>query len=159
MLCKHGCGREVTYKDRCDKISQRCPAIRMKNSVGLRRAHSEGRSNTSFGGKQNWARGRSKHEDDRLMRRSKLNCLEKDILKIYTSARNVTFIKEYIEHNNISIHSCSHEIWNGEKLILQLHHKNGNRKDWRKDNLEFLCPNCHSLTKNYAFKGRRRKAL
>ena len=159
MLCKHGCGREIVYEDRCDKIVQRCPAIREKNSIGLKRAHSEGRSNTSFGNKQNWAKGRSKYKDSRLMNRSKLNYSEKDVLKIYNTARNASFIKEYIEYNNIKIIACGHETWNGKKLTIHLHHKNSNRKDWRKDNLEFLCPNCHSLTENYAFKGRKHGAL
>lgn len=33
--------------------------------------------------------------------------------------------------------------WRGEKLTLQIHHKNENNKDNRKCNLQFLCPNCH----------------
>lgn len=39
--------------------------------------------------------------------------------------------------------------WNGKKLKLCLHHKNGNAKDNRLINLQILCPNCHSQTKNY----------
>jgi Zn finger protein HypA/HybF involved in hydrogenase expression len=37
-------------------------------------------------------------------------------------------------------------LWNNKKLVLQVNHKNGDWKDNRKENLEFLCPNCHSQT-------------
>src|SRR5436305_406641 len=36
--------------------------------------------------------------------------------------------------------------WLGKTLVLHLNHKNGNWLDDRADNLQFLCPNCHSQT-------------
>lgn len=41
------------------------------------------------------------------------------------------------------------EEWNDKKLVLEVNHKNGNWLDNRKDNLEFLCPNCHSQIPNH----------
>ena len=38
---------------------------------------------------------------------------------------------------------------NGKELVLQLHHVNGNHQDNRIENLQILCPNCHSQTENY----------
>lgn len=37
-------------------------------------------------------------------------------------------------------------IWRGKPLKLQVEHKNRDWLDDRKENLEFLCPNCHSQT-------------
>jgi predicted RNA-binding Zn-ribbon protein involved in translation (DUF1610 family) len=42
--------------------------------------------------------------------------------------------------------NCGIKDWDGKELVLQIHHKNGNWLDDRKDNLQFLCPNCHSQT-------------
>ena len=36
------------------------------------------------------------------------------------------------------------------KLTLQLDHINGINNDNRKENLRFLCPNCHSQTDTFA---------
>ena len=46
--------------------------------------------------------------------------------------------------------------WNGNKLILQLDHKNGNGTDNRIENLRFLCPNCHSQTETHSGKNNMR---
>jgi 5-methylcytosine-specific restriction endonuclease McrA len=35
-------------------------------------------------------------------------------------------------------------LWNNEPLILEVDHKNNNWLDDRSDNLDFICPNCHS---------------
>jgi Zn finger protein HypA/HybF involved in hydrogenase expression len=40
-------------------------------------------------------------------------------------------------------------MWNKKKIVLQLEHKNGINNDNRLDNIEFLCPNCHSQTQTF----------
>lgn len=44
--------------------------------------------------------------------------------------------------------------WQEQKIPLELHHKDGNRKNNRLDNLELLCPNCHAFTENYRGKNK-----
>jgi len=47
--------------------------------------------------------------------------------------------------------------WMGTELILQLHHKDGNHKNNSIENLQILCPNCHSQTDTYCDKNRKVK--
>jgi len=55
-------------------------------------------------------------------------------------------------------HECKIVEWQGQLLILELHHIDGNHKNNKKANLQLLCPNCHSLKDNHCKnKGKYRK--
>ena len=49
--------------------------------------------------------------------------------------------------------------WNGISLTLQIDHINGIRNDNRKENLRWLCPNCHSQTDTYCGKNKTNKEI
>ena len=44
---------------------------------------------------------------------------------------------------------CGLEQWFDEPIPLEVHHKDGDRLNNELDNLQLLCPNCHSLTDNW----------
>jgi hypothetical protein len=54
---------------------------------------------------------------------------------------------------------CGITDWHGRPLAMALHHVNGDGRDNRLENLQLLCPNCHSHTENFAGRGRARLTL
>lgn len=48
-------------------------------------------------------------------------------------------------------------VWNGKPLTIELDHINGINDDNRKENLRWLCPNCHSQTPTHKNSANRRK--
>mgnify|MGYP002508542453 CR=1 FL=1 len=52
-------------------------------------------------------------------------------------------IKDGIKENKCEL--CGVSIWQGILLPLELHHKDGNHYNNDFDNLQILCPNCHSI--------------
>lgn len=52
---------------------------------------------------------------------------------------------------------CGCAKWRGRPLSLTLHHVNGVGDDNRLENLQILCPNCHSQTPNFGSKNRGRR--
>jgi len=44
---------------------------------------------------------------------------------------------------------CGLQEWLGQKITLELEHKNGDHYDNSRSNVELLCPNCHSLTETW----------
>lgn len=84
----------------------------------------------------------------------------KDLLVVRESkARDKTHkirraMLEYGFEHKCSI--CSISDWLNKELVLQIDHINGVSYDNRPINLRFLCPNCHTQTNNYGFRGNKR---
>jgi DNA-binding CsgD family transcriptional regulator len=57
-----------------------------------------------------------------------------------------------------SCECCGIADWRGEPITLALHHVNGVRNDNRLENLQLLCPNCHSQTDTFAGRNGSRRA-
>ena len=49
--------------------------------------------------------------------------------------------------------NCGLSEWMGEKIALEVHHKDGDSLNNELSNLQLLCPNCHSLTNNWRGRG------
>ena len=68
----------------------------------------------------------------------------------YQSRYKDLLFKFGLKENKCEI--CGLTEWNNKPLVCQIHHINGNRTDNRLENLQMLCPNCHSQTENYQSK-------
>jgi len=74
-----------------------------------------------------------------------------DIIKEGSLVTQAT-LKKFVMDNDIKEYICNKcgndGVWMDSPLTLELHHINGDNKDNREGNLEFLCPNCHTQTPN-----------
>lgn len=59
-------------------------------------------------------------------------------------------IKSGLKQNVCEI--CGISEWNGKPINMELHHKDGNKHNHSLDNLQMLCPNCHSQTETFRAK-------
>lgn len=57
--------------------------------------------------------------------------------------------RRVLEEQNNCCANCGISEWLGEPIILELDHKDGNNQNNSRENLEGLCPNCHSLTQTW----------
>ena len=51
---------------------------------------------------------------------------------------------------------CDNYEWLNDQIALELEHINGNHHDNTRDNVELLCPNCHSMTKTWRGRNKHR---
>lgn len=78
--------------------------------------------------------------------------LEK-LLDINTNVKG-SYLKTKLIAQGLKIDKCEICGLDGKELTLELHHINGNHFDNRIENLQILCPNCHSKTPNYRRKNK-----
>ena len=72
-------------------------------------------------------------------------------------------LRDYLAKYNILEYKCAIcgniGEWNGVSLTLQIDHINGINNDNRKENLRWLCPNCHSQTDTFTGKNKTKKEV
>ena len=88
-----------------------------------------------------------------------INKTNSEIFKFSPKTSPNSLKSEYIKRflNGVAKCECCGIIdWQNKPLVFQLHHINGDHKDCRKENLQLLCPNCHSQTDNFANKNLKR---
>lgn len=142
------CKREAKYQLKngrwcCESNISKCPEIKMKISL----AHKQGRCKSDhlkgFGGKN----------------KNKISFTKEEVFckkeKYYTTETLKRYLFLYnLKENKCEI--CGIENWNEKPITLECHHKNGKDKDNELENLQLLCPNCHSQTENYRGKNKNK---
>ena len=73
-----------------------------------------------------------------------------------TNKLRLRLIREKIKEQKCEI--CKVDVWNGKLLSLELNHKDGDRTNHRLENLEIICPNCHSQTPTFRGRNIRQKS-
>lgn len=83
----------------------------------------------------------------------------KDILQNDVDYRSDTLKKrlwtEGIKEQKCEV--CGIKNWNNKPIVFELHHINGDHYDNRLENLQIVCPNCHSQTEHHRGKNTKRK--
>lgn len=108
---------------------------------------------------QSWNKGKTHQDDPRILQSSKYTS-DNEILG-YHPEIDRKVVKRYVLRHNIIPYKCAMcgntGLWMGEKMTLELDHKNGDPYDHSPENLRFLCPNCHAITPTYVNKSRSNK--
>ena len=68
-------------------------------------------------------------------------------VKITSGKLRIKLLAEGLKENKCEI--CGITKWHGKPIVCQLHHIDGNNQNNNLENLQILCPNCHSQTENY----------
>ncbi len=156
MLCDYGCGQEAKYqmssgKWCCCESYNSCPAIRKKNSEGIKKSNLK--NNRDYKAQyQNISEEKKKNMN---WNKNKTFLSLSSVFKLGSDKSN-GLIKKYLIYHNLIEYKCKEcgiDKWNNKDIKLELHHINGINNDNRIENLCFLCPNCHSQTDNFRGKG------
>jgi hypothetical protein len=83
-----------------------------------------------------------------------------DILVEGSTYKDATKLKKRLFAEGLKEEKCENcgiTEWQGKPISLQIHHINGVHNDNRLENIQILCPNCHSQTDTYSGKNSKRE--
>lgn len=120
-------GLSPSSKRTMDRIRYRC------NELGLDRSH-------FVGGFQ----GSRKHRSD-------------DDVFAAGTLYSATTRRRFLEKVPYECNGCGLSEWRGKEIVLQVEHIDGDSFNNVLDNLELLCPNCHSQTPTWGVQKSKRK--
>lgn len=161
------CGKELTYKQRFNKFcSSSCAASFNNKNRGEHSFDTKKKISDSIRAK-NPNKEYAEYTGKPLQKKT-IEEKRNEIITEWLNGKNFvrgasqvpSFIRQYLMdiHNN----KCEKCGW-GEanpatgKIPLEVHHIDGDCTNNRIENLQLLCPNCHSLTENFGSKNKNSK--
>lgn len=67
--------------------------------------------------------------------------------------------KHLLQEREHKCECCQQTEWLGQKIMLEVHHIDGDRTNNTRENLMLLCPNCHSMTENWCGKNKNTRQV
>jgi 5-methylcytosine-specific restriction endonuclease McrA len=100
----------------------------------------------------------SKHRDARFC---SMDCFREHrfinvgLPNIMAGTASHTTLRKYLLNTIGVCQECGQDqIWNGKPLSLHMDHKDGNSDNNTLENVQLLCPHCHSQTDNFGVKNK-----
>jgi hypothetical protein len=146
MICENeNCGREHdgSYGSgrfcsrSCANSRARSEEDKKKISEGIKKAYAEGRAKRP---------NITQDQIDARVAAQRKKAIDELMAADYSSLRFERLRKRVILEQDNKCNRCGLDEWLDEPLMLELEHKDGNNQNNDRDNIECLCPNCHSLT-------------
>ena len=152
MKCEYGCGNDAKFqmtngKWCCCNHWNKCSAIRKRNSDSVKQAHKDG--------KMPYAHLPDARLNAVESRRNNLELIYKEM-----TWEELPFPEKFrivLEDQNNKCLICGISEWNKKPLKLHFDHIDGNNKNNLRDNVRYICPNCHSQTDTYTGKNIKNK--
>jgi hypothetical protein len=90
------------------------------------------------------------NESSKKIQETRLETIKRFILESdWKELRKFQKRKRVLYDQNFKCNKCGLQNWNNTQIKLQYHHKDGNRRNEERENVEYLCPNCHSQTDHF----------
>lgn len=69
-----------------------------------------------------------------------------------TPKKGSNFLQQLVKKRGHKCECCGNSEWLKMPIKLEVHHRDGDKRNCTEENLQLLCPNCHSFTDNYGIK-------
>lgn len=152
-LCDYGCGQIANYQMEngkwcCEDSYNKCPFIRNKNSKALKKSYRTNNRRFIYSHLMNWR----KNSDSYGYKKWVEFAINKIFIEnpINFADHKLLLIEMFDWKYECSM--CGLTEWNNNSISLHIDHIDGNNRNFKFENLRFLCPNCHSQTETYCGK-------
>ena len=137
------CGKEVTEKFGSGRFcSQSCANSRVRSDEVTRKISDSLKGRSATNG--SFKKGHTGIGDRKAAARKASETWK--VKRLNRTYEQLSFKEQILFDQNNKCNICGISEWQGKPIVLEIHHKDGNHQNDDRDNVEALCPNCHSQT-------------